>query len=389
MKTRKPYPWKRSCLFVPLGALAVLLVLALAFYIDNRSLPKHSTTLDQLTELDKARLSEAFHLRAALGEAAWPGFSQADIPMIVYNEKYAFLLGYPNPPAGWMKIPSMEQRGGAWEAVPGDSFSGQPYYRTLIPAPGVTPQSFTVLVGQQWVASLMTREYSQVDFYSGFRQDLPSFISNIFPTRLVWKFLMGKSEGYIGGLEHEAFHAFQGMQAHSQLFEAESMYDVAASYPYDEQKAAWFHEMDVLVQAAQASDDSAAIDLTRQFLDMRQSRRSSLSPEQIKLERLREWEEGLAKYAELEITRQAGAQNSYLPVESLSQDKDFHGYESQPAYWSEQLTEARNANLSGDTRFYYSGNAQAVLLDHLLPGWKSQALPGGEFLDVLLTEAIK
>ena len=51
--------------------------------------------------------------------------------------------------------------------------------------------------------------------------------------------------------------------------------------------------------------DAEAIDLAREFLQMRASRRAGLNPEQVNLERLREWEEGLAKYAELEITRQS------------------------------------------------------------------------------------
>ena len=43
----------------------------------------------------------------------------------------------------------------------------------------------------------------------------------------------------------------------------------------------------------------------------------------------------------------------------------------------EYKNEATNTQgRSGDTRFYYSGNALAVALDHLVPGWKARALPG-------------
>jgi hypothetical protein len=115
-----------------------------------------------------------------------------------------------------------------------------------------------------------------------------------------------------------------------------------------------------------------------------------LSPDQVDLERLREWEEGLAKYAELEITRQANSVDSYLAYAGLAQDKDFKNYESQQQFWLAQLKEAKiTQGRSGDTRFYYSGNALAVLLDRLMPGWKPSALPGGEYLDDLLQEAVK
>jgi hypothetical protein len=201
--------------------------------------------------------------------------------------------------------------------------------------------------------------------------------------------LMGKSETQIAALEHESFHAYQGILAESALAQAESMYDIDASYPYNKMEQAWYQEMDVLVQAARAKSEADAIVLTRQFLQMRLSRRAGLSATQVQLEHVREWEEGLAKYAELEITRKAGAGNGYQPVAGLSKDKEFHGYQNQQSYWSEQLNEAKNLNLTGDNRFYYSGNALAMLFDRLMPGWKSRALPGGEYLDVLLLEAVK
>jgi hypothetical protein len=380
---------KKSCLFIPLSLLAFIILIALASFISNLNLPQHSTLVDQLSELEKARLSEVLHLRSTLGESTWPGFSQADIPLIVYNEKYAFLVGYPNPPDGWRKIPSLEQRGGVWEQVPGDLFEGHPYYRTLITDPQKTPQAFTVLVGERWVATFMTREYGQVEFYRGFRQDFPPLISNLIPVRLAWIWLMGKTENHIAALEHESFHAYQGMVAQVKLTQAESMYDVESSYPYDGMKESWYQEMNLLVQAARSKSNTDATNLARQFLQARTSRRAGLNDAQVKLERLREWEEGLAKYAELDIVRRAGDENAYTPVEGLSQDKDFHRYQNQQAFWSEQLGEAKNPNISGDTRFYYSGNALAVVLDRLMPGWKPKALPGGEFLDNLLREAVK
>ncbi len=389
MKPSKHSSLKKSCLYIPLGIAAFILVIGVVIIISNLTLPQNSTLVDQLSDLDKARLSEAFHLRSALGETTWPGWGQVDIPIIVYNEKYAFLVRYPNPPGGWRKVPIMEQRGGPWEEVPGDLFEGQPYYRTLIKDPQKTPEGFTVLVGDQWVATFQTREFGQISFYRGFTQDLPPFISTLVPVRLVWALLMGKTESYIAALEHESFHAYQGVVDQSGLTEAESVYDIEAGYPYDSMKLTWFKEMNVLVQAAQAKTAAQATDLARQFIQLRLSRRASLSAPQVKLEQLREWEEGLAKYAELEIIHHAGMSDEYIPLEGLSQDKDFHNYENQTQFWSSQLKEAKNQNLSGDTRFYYSGNALAVVLDRIVPDWKTQALPGGEFLDDLLQKALK
>ncbi len=148
--------------------------------------------------------------------------------------------------------------------------------------------------------------------------------------------------------------------------------------------------MDVLLNAAQAETKAEAQDLARQFLQLRNARRASLSSAQVEVERIREWEEGLAKYAELNITRQAEMDKAYLPFAGILQDKQFKYYTGQDKFWTEQLREAANVRgITGDTRFYYSGNAIAILLDRLKPGWKPRALPGGEYLDELLQQAVQ
>ena len=358
--------------------------------LSNLNLPRQSKILDHSSVLEKARLSEVIHLRYDLGDTTWPGWSQEDIPLIVYNEQYAFLIGLPNPSFGWTKVPGLEARGGPWEEVPDDTFEGQPYYRTPITDPLKTPEGFTVKVGDHWVATFQTREFSQVDFYRGFRRDLPPIISNLVPVRLVWTLLMGKTDAYIAALEHKSFHAYEGILAEGRLAAAENMYPVAKNYPFDAMEEPWKKEMDVLVRAVNANSNIEASNLAREFLQLRASRRTLLSPEEVELERLREWEEGLAKYAELEITRQAAISDGYRSVDAMAQDKDFHYFQGLQKFWSEQLTEAKNTQgRSGDTRFYYSGFAIAVLLDRLMPAWKPLALPGGKYLDELLQEVVK
>jgi hypothetical protein len=386
----KSFKSRKTCLLIPLVLFMLCIIGVAASALSNINLPQSSTTLDHLNQLEKARLSEIIHLRTTLGDVVWPGWSQAEIPLIVYNEQYAFLVGYPNPPDGWLKVPGLEPRGGPWEEIPGDTFEGHPYYRTPITDPQKTPEGFTVLVGDRWVATFQTREYGEVHFYQEFRNNLPPFISNLVPLRLAWGFLMGKTDNYIAALEHESFHAYEGMLSSDRLKEAESMYSVEENYPFEAMEEPWKQEMDVLIQAVQADTEAEAIELAREFLKKRDSRREGLNPEQIDLERLREWEEGLAKYAELEITRQAGTSDSYHPVESIAQDNDFKNYNGQQQFWSNQLKEAKKTQgRSGDTRFYYSGFALAVLLDRLLPEWKPRLLPGGAYLDDLLLEAVK
>ena len=375
------------------GLLIVFLVACSISAVINLSLPKHSKVVDHLVSIEKARLAEFFHLKQTLGSVVWPGLGEADIPVIVYNEEYAFIIGYPDPPAGWLKVPQREARGGPWEAVPDDKFDGQSYYRQHLTDPNKTPEGFTVLVGDHWVATFQTKEYSEISFYTGFREKLPPVIREVFPYRLFWDNLADDSEAYIAFLLHEAFHAYQGIVNPDRFAEAEFVIRLESQYPWDEttQRKAWQEELNLLVDATKATTDEEAAELARQFLTQRNARRAQpgLRSELVVFERQREWLEGLAKYAELTIGRTAVSTPGYKPLPDLNDDPDFNAYSTRERFWSMQLDQVRRIqNNEGEIRFYYSGFAQAVVLDRLLPGWKKQALSEGIWLEDLLREAI-
>lgn len=374
------------------GVILLCLAAAGVSAVSNAGLPARSEVVDRLSEVEKARLAEAIHLRQALGDSVWPQWGQQAIPLLVYNEAFAFLVGVQDPPAGWVRMPQNEHRGGSWEAVPNDLFEGQVYYRQPLPDPAITPENFTVRVGDQWVATMMTKEYAEVAFYDDLREQLPPGLNAIMPYRLMWNAIMGDSETYIGGLEHESFHALQGTQAAGRLAEAETANRNEADYPWDDAALgeAWKVETHLLVRAIRTPSDAEAAALVRQFLAERDERRATaeLSPALVDYERQREWLEGLAKYAELAIQRQAASASGYTPLPALAADPDFKAYATREQFWSAQLGEVtRTAGREGETRFYYSGMAQAVLLDRLLPGWKERAFDRGVTLEDLLREA--
>ena len=377
-----------------LAGLVILVLLAAGISaLTNRSLPTHSQVLDRLGSLEKTRLSEFTHLRQTLGNAVWPGWGDADIPVIVYNEGYAFLLGYPDPPSGWVKMPQGEKRGGPWEAVPDDQYEGKIYYRQRITDPNKTPEGFTVLVGDRWVATFQTMEYSEISFYDGFRGELPPILRQVFPYRLLWKLMVGDSDAYVAILAHESFHAYQAIASYDFFATAEEVMRVGNSYPWDDaaQRAVWQKELDLLVDAAKENSSTKAAELACQFLAQREARRtqSRLSPELVDFERRREWLEGLAKYSELAIGRMAATTPGYEPLPELKDDPKFNHYSTRVQFWSQQLDQVRQIlNSEGEVRFYYSGFAQAVLLDHLSPGWKNSAISEGTPPENLLQEAI-
>ena len=349
--------------------------------------------VDRLASVEKARVAEYFHLKQTLGSTVWPGWGEADIPLIVYNEQAAFLVGYPDPPAGWLKMPQREARGAPWEAVPGDTFYGLPYYRQRLADPNKTPEGFTVLVGDRWVATFQTKEYAAISFHSGLREELPPVVREVVPYRLLWNLMSGESEAYVTILLHEAFHAYQGIVNPQHFAKAEEAMRLENEYPWDDitLRDAWQKELDLLVDAATAESNAEAAELARQFLAQRDARRtqSKLSPDLVDFERQREWLEGLAKYAELAIGRTAASTPGYEPLADLKDDPEFNDYRTRERFWSQQLDQVRSIlNSEGTIWFYYSGFAQAVLLDRLLPGWKESALSEGKPLEDLLRDAI-
>ena len=81
----------RFLLIAILSLAGLILILVTASALSNLGLPQHSTVVETLSQADKIRLAEVQHLRRTVGDAVWPGWGQADIPVITYNEAYAFL----------------------------------------------------------------------------------------------------------------------------------------------------------------------------------------------------------------------------------------------------------------------------------------------------------
>lgn len=369
--------------------LLVFVALALISAAYNLTLPEHSEIVEHLSEKEKAYIAETMNLQQKLGSEVWPGWGELHIPVIVYNEAYAFLIGYPDPPAGWYKMPAEEFRGTDWKIVESDDFFGKNYYRQALPNPDITPENFTVKVGDRWVTAMQTKEYAAVAFYNGFKNELPPMLNAIFPYKIFWNMLMGKAENYIGGMAHEAFHAFQGTVVPMRLAEGEYASRLSSDYPWEipENAEAWIEETNRLLTAYHAENNDEAKQLVAQFINIRRERRvdADLSGEMIEYEQKREWLEGLAKYAELKIGLCAEESKAYSPIAEITEVSGFKNYNNRTIHFDRQIEEVkRTAARSGESRFYYVGMLQAVLLDRLMPEWKSTAFDEDIYLEDLL-----
>ena len=54
-----------------------------------------------LSAQDKTEIAEVLRLKAETGDRVWPGLAAADLPIILFNARYEFLVGMADPPAPW------------------------------------------------------------------------------------------------------------------------------------------------------------------------------------------------------------------------------------------------------------------------------------------------
>jgi hypothetical protein len=363
----------RVLAFVVGGCLLLCIATAALSALSNRNLPAGPVDTGRLDPLDKARLAETLHLKQGLGDAVWTGWAETDIPILIWNRDYAFLVGYPDPPANW-------------QAVPQDTFQGQVYFCQ----PTGEPQNFAVRVGDRWVASMATKYETDAFVIEMIRDVLPAPLKPVIPYRL----LIQPSEVQMSAVLHETFHVYQALVALERLDKAEASH--ADGEQYWEMDVAmhkeWRQEIDLLSRALKAKSEEQAATLVRQFLEQRERRRAAhgIDASLADYERQFEWEEGLAKYVELMIWRKAYHTENYEPLQIVADDPSFKGYATFEQRWSQEIGQMkRQAGQEGETRFYYTGMAQAVLLDRLLPGWKEQILSENIWLETLLAEAVE
>ncbi len=323
-------------------------VLSLPIYqrVDKESQGNQVEAPAMLSASHKAELAETLRLKAEIGDQVWTGLAATNIPVILFNEGYEFLVGEANPP-------------GLWKVVEGDDFQGVPYYRRA----AQNPQAFAVKVGATWAGSAPTLDHMN--------RKIPFKLSPEFHVVVVL---------------HEIFHAYQANQAPKRFAKANAVYAAESRYPYKDAdfRSAWNDEGRALAEALKTKDDAPVKDLVRRFLQIRETRRkrAALGSDLLAFERELEWLEGLAKYAEIKF---------YEIAASRSREASYGRYGTAlpfPLQWDFVRLEKTLGTQDGDLRFYLSGLAQARLLDRLSPQWKARAMQEDVYLEDLVRESV-
>jgi curved DNA-binding protein CbpA len=311
---------------------------------------KEAEEQPRLSVEDKNQLAELLRLKETSGSLVWPGLAEAVIPLIQYNERYEFLIFHSEPPF-------------PWEVVEDDVFHKSSYYLR----PSGETVAFAVPVGDLWAGSLNTLSSMRRSMEEMLKEQVP-------PDKLTPAFIkmMTVSPGqHVVFLLHEAFHAFQAMEAHDRFRKANSVYVSEKDYPFADEdfQSAWKKEGELLASALRAKDESERQESISEFLEIRKERRlnASLSPELIAFEQELEWLEGLAKYVEMRFAElgSTGIDEERSKAYRIVRNRLRADFNSRLMRLNEQ---------HGDLRFYLSGAALAMLLDEMSPGWKRDFL---------------
>ncbi|MFI5384617.1 MAG: hypothetical protein ACHQ50_00700 [Fimbriimonadales bacterium] len=281
----------------------------------------------RLPEDDKTEIAVAQDMLSRFGDSIWPGFAKSKLPIVLYDDKTAFLIGEQKPPP-------------PWRPVTGDTVLGEPYFWRQ----ASKERAFAVPINGRQAGSIATFAYMNSKAPFKMARDL-----------------------HVCLLLHEMFHAFQATVAPRRFKQSNAVYKLESKYPYKDADFAksWNAEGEALWRGARAADLATALAAARDFLRLRAERRrvSNLSPELIGYERDLEWLEGMAKYTELR----------FLDLGSRIRKPDEPiPFKAGKTYEVWDLARLRSTlgSQAGDLRFYLSGMAQARMLDILDPAWK-------------------
>lgn len=352
-------------------ALAALVVLGVAAgaWLNDRALDRidRRFTADTLTGSERRVVSEARRLKAAYGERVWPGIARADLPVVLYNDRWEFLVGWPgHAPAGWERTGSEELLDATvWRRRDRD------------------PRPFVVQVEDRWAARFPVPRVLERRRVLRARRGMDPISAAVIPVSVSTV----PPDLYVARLLDITFHAFQATRSKDRFYRAVRLRERAAGrYPAGDAGISelWTEEGAALgrILAAEGQEAAcAAVEAFRSIRDRRR-RRGLLDSTLVAYERAQEWLQGLSQYAGMTFYRRA-AGGSGAP--------SWIEYRSGLAHWKEGLRTLRTelGRQGAERRLALSGLGLALALDRLAPGWKPGVVPGDRHPDQLLAAACR
>ena len=327
--------------------LAILPLVASSAPLSARTIAAQTpaSTAATLAPDDRVRIAEAFRLADAIGDSIWRGWTSAPFAVLLVTPEREFLVRHPRPSADFARV-------GYDSLLRADVFVRA---RTLSPNllatfPAVGGVS-TIVIGQpgatgksspEWVLTLLHEHFHQLQMS---RADYQARVGALALSR-------GDSSG---------------------------MWMLNYAFPYDSAR------VQARFGALAAQLDSAlsgpAPDVRRShWLAARVARaalRAALPADDDRYLAFQMWQEGVARFTELQAARFAAAH--FTPSAAFRALPDFAPFDVAAARIEAGIYAGLRAPLARNRRvaFYPVGAATALLLDEMGSGWRDAYL-GGE-----------
>lgn len=318
----------------------------------------------------------------AIGPDIYPGWDAETIPLLLYRPLVQdVLLNSPRRPPGFGRLTAHTPLGDEVIYARNDT--------TVRDTDGqntaITFDSMRVLV----VADRYSRERSHI---RGTLQQ-PAIVDQWLNE---WGFIESPYDE-VELILHEAFHVHQQRLAPEKSADERAV----ARYPLLDatNNALVALEARLLRDAVLAPNDTQRRSRAAQFAAVRALRRAGLDTASITYENLNEYVEGTGKYVEYRFLELG---DRVTPIAEMYYYNGFRGYRDVlRRRLQHRMDDMVKIASFGDNRFgnkfgggpmrfrlYYTGAAQAMLLDHIAPNWKERIFAPGVYLSDLLTQAL-
>ncbi len=304
----------------------VSLVLLLAGWASAQELPPDDAVL----------INEFYRLAGQIQDKLWPGWSKVPTPMLLVTPATEFLTHSPvDPPQEFTQI--------------GEGLYARPRQfdvNLLATFPPFGPPA-AIVIGEPsntnahtstpWLIVLMHEHFHQLQYAH------PGYYDAVQK--------LGLSRGDQGG---------------------NWMLNYPFPYGQPEVTQSFAHLRDLLLATLSESGPRKFRGRAAAYLHERERVMSRLAPDDRKYLSFQLWQEGIARYMQIKAAEAARRYKPTRAYTALADYQSFADYASKPR--TNTLNELREADMATMKRdFFYSfGACEALLLDRLRPGWKSQ-----------------
>ena len=313
----------------------------------------HPSRPPAIPEGDRIRLAEAYRLAAAIGDGIWPGWGRVPFATVLVAGESEYFVRHPHSPAGSAPL-GRDALLGSDVFVRARTFS--PGFLATFPVEGIS----TVVVGTadatgaksptDWVVTLLHEHFHQL------QTSRPGYFARVDS--------LGLARGDKTGMWMLDYaFPYDSARVRARFAALTQRLDSALATPTDDARAARW----------------AAVRSARGALH------DALAPDDDRYLAFQMWQEGVARYTELAVARFAA--EHYTPTAAFAALPDFVPY----ATVADRIDSSVRAGLRGSSlergnrvAFYPAGAAYALMLDRMVPEWRTRYFDRAMSLEVLL-----